>query len=254
MPEQKPRWMRSEEKSELTAIPLLQILSGIYASKTLGAAVELDLFTKIADSGVTFEEVAGMLDLELRPAEMLVSGCAALGLLEQRDGHFYNSVLSEKYLIAGKPEYFGPMVLMANRRVYEPWLRLTEALKTNHALTWADQPGLFQTLASNSDEQRMFIQGMHAISLQSGTSMAQALDLSNYRLLMDVGGGSGAYCIEAIRHCPTLRAIVFDLPSALEVAHQNIGRSWFLRIASRRYLVISFRKSYRKDRISYCYR
>jgi len=227
MSEQKPVWMQSEETSELTAIPLLQILSGIYASKTLGAAVELDLFTKIAESGATCEEVAGMLDLELRPAEMLVSGCAALGLLERRDGRFYNSALSEKYLIAGKPEYFGPMVLMTNRRVYEPWLRLTEALKTNHALTWGDQPGLFQTLSSNSDEQRMFIQGMHAVSLRSGTSMAKALDLSKYRCLMDVGGGSGAYCIEAVRHCPMLRAVVFDLPSALEVAHQKIEEAGF---------------------------
>ena len=219
---QQPPWMGAEEQSELTAVPLLQILSGIYASKTLGAAVELELFTKLADSGATFEDVARMLGLELRPAEMLVSGCTALGLLEQRDGRFYNSALSQKYLIAEKPEYFGPIILMANQRVYEPWLRLTEALRTNHALTWENREGLFETLASDAEQQRMFIQGMHAISLQSGTSMAQAMDLSHYRLMMDVGGGSGAYCIEAVRHCPTLRAILFDLPPALEVARQYI--------------------------------
>lgn len=221
-------WMQSEETSDLTAIPLFQILSGIYASKTLGAAVELNLFTKIAESGATFEEVAAMLDLELRPAEMLVSGCAALGLLERREGRFYNSALSEKYLIAGKPEYFGSMVLMANQRVYQPWLRLTDALKTNRALTWGDKPGLFEALSSNPDQQQMFTQGMHAVSLRSGTSMANALDLSKYRCLMDVGGASGAFCIEAVRHCPTLRAIVFDLPSALEVAHQKIDEAGFL--------------------------
>ena len=223
MSEQQPPWMGSKEKSELTAVPILQILSGIYASKTLGSAVELELFTKLADSGATFEEVARMLDLELRPAEMLVSGCAALGLLEQRDGRFYNSALSKKYLISGNPESFGPIILMANQRVYEPWLRLTEALRTNHALTWDNGAGLFQTLASDSDQQRLFIQGMHAISLQSGIAMAQAIDLSHYRLLLDVGGGSGAYCIEAARHCPTLRSILFDLPSALEVARQKIA-------------------------------
>ncbi|GJL59944.1 MAG: O-methyltransferase [Nitrospirales bacterium] len=227
MAEQKPVWMQSEETSELTAIPLLQILSGIYASKTLAAAVEFDLFTKIAETGGTFEEVAAILELELRPVEMLMSGCAALGLLERREGRFYNSALSDTYLIAGKPDYFGPMILMADRRVYEPWLHLTEALKTNRALTWGSQPGLFEALSSNPDEQRMFTRAMHAVSLRSGTSMAKALDLSNYRCLMDVGGGSGAYCIEAVRHCPTLRAVVFDLSSALEVARQNIKEAGF---------------------------
>lgn len=162
----------SDDKTELTAIPLMQILSGLYASKTLAAAIELDLFTKLPESGATFEEVAEMLGLELRPAEMLVSGCAALGLLERRGERFLNSPLSEKFLISGKPEYFGPMVRMVDRRAYGPWLRVTEALKTNRALTWGDQPGLFESLSSNPEEQRQFTQAMHALSLGSGTALA----------------------------------------------------------------------------------
>ena len=217
----------SDDKSELTAIPLMQILSGLYASKTLAGAVELDLFTKLPKSGATFEEVAEMLVLELRPAEMLVSGCAALGLLERRGERWFNSPLSEQFLVAGKPEYFGPMIRMADRRAYGPWLRITEALKTNCALTWGDQPGLFESLSSAPEEQRKFTAAMHALSLRSGTALAKAVDLSKYRRMMDVGGGSGAYCIEAVRQFPHLRAVVFDLPIALEVATQNIAEAGF---------------------------
>lgn len=53
------------------------------------------------------------------------------------------------------------------------------------------------------------------------------MDLSKYRRVMDVGGGSGAYCIEAVRHFPHLRAAVFDLPIALEVASRNIAEAGF---------------------------
>ncbi|MDX1411776.1 MAG: methyltransferase [Nitrospirales bacterium] len=225
MPLHQPSRPQSDDKSELTAIPLMQILSGLYASKTLAAAVEFDLFTKIPDSGVTFKEVAEMLGLELRPAEMLVSGCAALGLLECRGGRFFNSPLSDNYLIAGKPEFFGPMVRMVDRRAYGPWLRVTEALKTNRALTWGDQAGLFESLSSNPEEQKKFTQAMHALSLRSGTALANAVDLSRYRKMLDVGGGSGAYCIEATRKFPHLRAAVFDLPIALEVASQYIAEA-----------------------------
>ena len=210
---------------ELTAIPLMQMISGFWASKTLATAVELDLFTQLSGRGVDIRELSQLLQIHPRPAEMLLSGCASLGLLEKRGERYYNSPLSEEFLVRGKPYYFGGVITLLDRRLYLPWNRLPEAIKTNRAQTWGDQPGIFEAMSANPEEQRIFTEGMHSFSVQSGEAVAAAFDFLPYAHLLDVGGGSGAYCIEAARRYPHLRATVFDLPAALEIAREKIAEA-----------------------------
>jgi len=212
---------------ELTPIPLMQIISGFWASKTLATAVELDLFTQLSGRGVDIHELRQLLEIDPRPAEMLLSGCASLGLLEKRGERYYNSPLSEEFLVRGKPYYFGGVITLLDRRRYLPWNRLPEAIKTNRAQTWGDQQGIFEAISANPEEQRIFTEGMHSFSVQSGEAVAAAFDFLPYAHLLDVGGGSGAYCIEAARRYPHLRATVFDLPAALEIAREKIAEAGF---------------------------
>ena len=213
--------------SKITPIPLMQIISGFWVSKTLAASVELDLFSKLSGRGVDVMELTQILGLHPRPAEMLLSGCTALGLLEKREGRYHNSPLSDEFLVRGKPYYFGGFVSMLDKRLYIPWNKLTEALKMNRAQTWEEQSDLFELLSANPEEQRIFTEAMHSFSVQSGKALAEAFNFSPFKRLLDVGGGSGAYCIEAARRYPDLRAVVFDLPAALEIAREKIADEEF---------------------------
>jgi len=179
-------------------------------------------------------DLTQLVGLHPRPAEMLLSGCAALGLLEQRQGRYYNSPLAEEFLVQGKPYYFGGVITMLDKRLYAPWSRLTDALRHNRAQTWGDRPGLFEAISANPEEQRIFTEAMHSFGVQSGKAVAASFDFSRYRQLLDVGGGSGAYCIEAARCYPHLLAVVFDIPPALEVAKEKIAQAGFAhRISTR---------------------
>ncbi|WP_245436444.1 methyltransferase family protein [Mesorhizobium tamadayense] len=89
----------------------MALSTGFWAFKTLAAAHELDLFSRLAGgAGITVAGLAEALGLHQRPAEMLLTGCAALGLLEKSDGRYRNTPLSETYLVRGKPYYFGGFV------------------------------------------------------------------------------------------------------------------------------------------------
>jgi hypothetical protein len=91
-----------------SAVPLMALSTGFWAFKTLAAAHELDLFSHLSGSGgTTVAELVEVLGLHPRPAEMLLTGCAALGLLEKTHGRYRNTPLSETYLVRGKPYYFG---------------------------------------------------------------------------------------------------------------------------------------------------
>ena len=175
-----------------TAAPLMQVVAGFWASKTLAAAVELDLFTRLSGNPVTVDQLCETLEIQPRPAEMLLSGCAALGLLETVDGRFANSPLAEQYLVRGRPYYFGGVVTMLDRRLYLPWDRLAEAIKTNRAQTWGDQPGLFEAISANPEEQRIFTEVMPTRRILARRASARPFDSSPYGKLADASGSSAA--------------------------------------------------------------
>lgn len=214
---------RLTNENDKPTIYLMEIASGFWASKTLATAVELELFNHIPQEGININGVSEKLNIPFRPAEMLLIGCASLGLLLKKDSLYYNSSLTEEYLVKGKPYYFGGVVTMMDQREYIPWSRLTEAVKKNERQSGkGGAVGLFEDVTVDSNEQRIFTEAMHSWSIQSGRELVDKVDFSKYKKLLDVGGGSGAYCIEISKKYPTIQAAVFDLPFALKITEEKI--------------------------------
>ena len=109
---------------------------------------------------------------------------------------------------------------------YLPWHRVVEALKTDRRVWFEDQTRDWaQSVAQTAEQQRVFTEAMHSISIQSGKAVAQAFDFSKRKQLLDVGGGSGAYCIEAVRRYPRFNAVLFDTTPVLEIAKRKIAEA-----------------------------
>jgi 2-polyprenyl-3-methyl-5-hydroxy-6-metoxy-1,4-benzoquinol methylase len=201
----------------------MQLATGFWASKTLAAAHELDLFSYLSGTtGTTTPGIAAALAIEERPAEMLLTGCTALGLLDKHDGRYVNSPLAEEFLVRGKPDYFGGWVEMLDQRLYPGWGRLTEAIRTNRPTTW--DPDRQSSLFEGEDPHLLsvFWEAMHALSTFTARDLGRALDLSGARRLLDVGGGSGAFDIELCRLYPSLTATVYELPKVCDIAADKI--------------------------------
>lgn len=204
----------------------MALSTGFWAFKTLAAAHELDLFNHLAGRpGTTAGELAQALGLHPRPAEMLLTGCAALGLLEKADGRYRNTPLSEAYLVRGKPYYFGGFVQMADKRLYAGWDNLAEALRTNRPTTW--DPAVQSSMFEGEDPMMLatFWEAMHSLSTMTARQLGEAVDLNHFRRLLDIGGGSGAYDIELCKQYGELRATVFDLPHVAAIAAGKIAEA-----------------------------
>jgi predicted O-methyltransferase YrrM len=207
-----------------SAVPLMALSTGFWAFKTLAAAHDLDLFSLLAGgSSTTPDELAQALGLHPRPAEMLLTGCAALGLLEKANGRYRNTPLSEAYLVRGKPSYFGGFVQMADKRLYAGWGKLAEALRTNRPTTW--DPAQQSSLFDREDPAMLafFWEAMHSLSTMTARKLCEAVDFRRFHRLLDIGGGSGAYDIEICKAFGGLRATVLDLPHVADIAAEKIA-------------------------------
>lgn len=215
--------MNTHADRALSPIPLMQLATGFWAFKTLATAHELELFSRLSGTpGTTVGELAEMLTIEERPAEMLLTGCAALGLLVKNDDRYANSPLAEEFLVPGKPYYFGGWVQMLDQRLYPGWGRLSEAVRTNRPTTW--DPTQRSSLFDGEDPRLLavFWEAMHSLSTFTARELGRTIDLSGAGSLLDVGGGSAAYDIEWCRLYPDLTATVYELPTVAGIAAEKV--------------------------------
>jgi ubiquinone/menaquinone biosynthesis C-methylase UbiE len=202
----------STSESELPPLSgLMQLTTGLWASQTLAAAEGLDLFTFLSGGpGATVAEVAAEVGIAGRPAEIVLTACAALGLLTRDGDRYRNSPTAEEYLVRGKQYYFGDYVRMQREYGYPGWMRVSDAIKANapSRVTSNEQDGIFEA----GTRPRVFWDGLYPLSALTARVLAASVDFGAATSLLDVGGGNAAFAVELCRRYPDLRVTVFDLP------------------------------------------
>lgn len=195
---------------------LMEMSTAYWSAQTLLTANRLGLFAALSGARKALEEVSRELGIHPRPARLFLRACVGLGLLEEDDGRFYNSALTEAFLVPGKPQYLGNAIRYSDN-LYATWGKLGQALAENCPPMAADE-----YLGKDPGKTRDFVYGMHNRALGVGQAMVHLVDLSGRRLMLDVGGGPGTYSALFALRFPELRARVLDLPDVVEIAGEIV--------------------------------
>ncbi|OLC87058.1 MAG: hypothetical protein AUJ08_01180 [Thaumarchaeota archaeon 13_1_40CM_3_50_5] len=219
--------------SNISPEPIFQMITGFWVSKALMAAVELEVFTKISGKQVTLQQLQDILEMEQRPTDVFATSLASLGLLKvtTENGRrlYSNSALADLFLDKNKSSYMGDIVTMFDKRLYKGWDKLVLALKTNKPVS-AEEGGGAETIFDQAkskekiEEIKKFTHSMHGVSIGPAMALAKSFDFSKYRKMVDIGGGSGVYCIEVVKRNPNISAVVLDLEPVCQVAQEYIGK------------------------------
>jgi hypothetical protein len=205
-------------RKKVDTVRLQNLSYGHKQSAALRAAIELELFTCISQGASSISEIACGIGVSLLNAERIVVACTALGLLEKEADCYQNALDVERFLVKGKMTYIGPWLLF-NGLDFERWKNLAEIMKSD------DPPrvlGLYELL--NEDTARVYHEATYTVGLGAGMLFGRDVDLSKRSLVLDLGGGSGAYCIAAVKKYPHLKAIVFDFEPVCKIAQGFIAQ------------------------------
>lgn len=207
--------------TEATALHALGL--GFMAARTLAVALEFQLFTHLAGGTTPLPQVATALGLSERAAARLLYACAALGLVQASPQGFQNTPLTEKYLVAGQPTFIGSYLQMFDALGYHRWEQLSTALRQDAPVDELQHP--YQYLDTDADAARNFLAAQHAGSVSLGRALARRIDFRPFRCLLDLGGGSGTYTVEILRHYPHLQAVIFDFPEVCRLADEMMRQA-----------------------------
>jgi hypothetical protein len=203
-----------QQAAEVTPDAILQLGLGFWGSKTLLSAVELGVFTVLADAGpLDGDALRDRLGLHPRSAADFFDALVALGMLDRTDGRYANTQATELFLDRAKPSYVGGLLEMANARLYPFWASLTEGLQTgapqNEAKVGED---FFATLYADPARLAQFAAAMSSLSAPVGQAIAAKFPWRDHDSVIDVGCAEGAAVAQIALAHEHLTGGGFDLP------------------------------------------
>lgn len=204
---------------------IMQVALGFWSSKTLLSAIEMGLFTELANGAEDLPTLSGRLGLHPRSSRDFLDALVALGFLERRDGKYSNTPSTDYFLDRKKPSYIGGMLEMANHRLYPFWGNLTEALRTGELQNEAKGGGesLFTALYADPERLKGFLKAMTGLSSGANRAIARQFPWKNYKTAADIGTAQGDLVVQVALANPHISGIGFDLAEIAPVFEEYVS-------------------------------
>jgi hypothetical protein len=214
---------------------LFEIGSAYRQAKVLLSAVELGVFSVLANGPLDATGLADRIHIHERGARDFFDALVAIGLLTRDDkGQYSNTAESNHYLDPAKPTYLGASFDQYNRREYALWGSLTQALQTGNPAAETQGQDHFGSLYDDAARFQTFVSAMTSGSLLAAKAIARQFPWENYKTVCDVGTAQGCLPVQVALMHPHIDGIGFDLPglrSAFEDYALQCGVADRLRFA-----------------------
>jgi hypothetical protein len=151
--------------------------------------------------------------------EKLLIACAAMELVARVEGGWRLTERGAATMLPEAPLYQGNAIAHS-ADVWGFWNDLEQRVRDveGGSSFSAEGPG-------RKHAQRDFILAMHNMAMAGrAAELAEKVDLTGRRALVDVGGGPGTYTIALCQRNPGLRGTILDLPETVAIAREVIAR------------------------------
>ncbi len=184
------------------------LADGVFAGMAMLAGMKLDVFTQLNNGPLTTQEIADEIEVPLRQLGPLLYALVESGLLLVENDRFSNTGEAARFLVKGSPGYVGDIHQTWSRR-WAGLVKLADSIKSDSPQARID----FSTMSPQELEN--LYSGSYAAARAAGKGLTERFDLTTYRRLVDVAGGSGGVAIGITDSCPNIQATVVDLPSTI---------------------------------------
>ena len=203
----------ADKKQELLAT-IQRLQHAFWESRVLLSAVELDIFSALADGADTAATAAIHVRAAPRAIARLLDALVVLGILSRDGDRYVLDAAAADLLVPGGNDYQGGLRHAAN--LWNAWSTLTDAVRAGTSVKPRREG------AARAAHTENFIAAMQSIGTHRAAMIVGTIDLTGVRRVLDVGGASGAYAMEFVRQGDGLRSAVFDLPGVLPLTRRYL--------------------------------
>jgi predicted metal-binding protein/SAM-dependent methyltransferase len=202
---------------------LEDLATGYWFSEALFTAVEMNLFSLIGAEGTTIDELSRALDANLHGLKRFLHALEKMGLVTNDGPLYFNTKLSDDYLVCGKELYQGDSILW-RKELRARWQGMEDCLKAGGRAAYAgrDEPD------ARIKRIQKYIGAMDSIAKVKARELITFFaDRPITGAILDVGAGSGAIAAAFLDLFPQTSAVFLDLADVLERTRELLAHRKF---------------------------
>ena len=216
-----------------TADDVSFLMDAYVTSAALNAALELGLFWLLAEEPLGAQDVAQALGIPLNRCRLWLQLLSTTGLIERGANGYAPSPTGQTAILDACSRDTWAYLAGDARDRYPAILDLAQQIREPGS-TWEAQglaaPDYLAQMVESPERARRFTRLLYEIHFPLAESLAECLDLSGVKRMMDLGGGSGVMSLALLRRCPGLTALVVDIANVCaagrEIAAEQSMEAW----------------------------
>lgn len=211
--------MTTHAQPQVDPQPIWQAMTAFQVSAAYKTAVELELFTKIAEGHTSVAQLAEACGAVERGIRILADTLTVVGFLTKTDAEYGLTDVSATFLDKRLPSYLGGaaefIMSAAQRRGFED---LTNAVKNGGSQVKGDA-----SMDPNSEMWVTFAKAMMPLMYPAASALASNVGFEKDRKfkVLDIAAGHGLFGIMVAQQYPNAEVHAVDWPNVLEVANEN---------------------------------
>jgi hypothetical protein len=202
------------------------------ASRCVIAAERFQVFRKLHGRELSAADIARRTGIRGRHCESFLDFLVLLGLLKKTKNLYRNSPLAIRHFIQERSIEWTRLWSAECAKDFEAFTVLEDAISSGkdwRRILGKERKPDYRLLQEDSKWARDFTYALYDLNKPTAEILAANLDLSHYRSLLDVGGGSGVMSIALTRAHPDLKACVLDFEFVCAATREIIRKERMTR-------------------------
>ena len=198
---------------------IFETLCAFQQTEALKGAVELDIFTHIAEGASSVAEIAKRAQASERGIRILCDFLTIQGFLAKTDGRYSNSPTAEMFLNKRSPAYIGSMAtFLAHPGLMECFHDMAGSVRKGGTVSKG-------TLAPEDPVWVVFARAMAPFMAMMAEMVAKIVALPGAaQRVLDISAGHGLYGLMVAKANPSAQIYASDWANVLEVARENAAK------------------------------
>ena len=217
---------------------VLELLHGGQLAASLGAALELGLFTLIDERPMRVDEVSRLLDIPLGRCERWLETLRSAGIVDRSRAGYAPATWTRSAILDTYSEDTWAFLALEAREAMARLVDLPRRLRshtpdggtqTNGTQTNGTQtngapalPAYVRLMSADPARARRFTRMLCELHAPLAVRLASALPLDGVACLLDVGGGSGVVSMSVARRHPDIAITVVDIPNVCAAGREIV--------------------------------
>lgn len=218
-----PRSRHLEVSKSVMTNDLGSLIHGYWVSQAVYVAAKLGLADKLAAGPRSVDDLAAETGCHAASLFRLLRALASVGVFREHEPQRFGLSPQAERLRTDAPLSLRAVAIMMGEEHYRAWGELLHSVRTGeNAFRHVYGRPVFEFLADHPEQAAIFDAAMTGIHGREIEPMLAAYDFSSFGTLADIGGGNGTVLSALLRHVPSLRGVLFDLPHVVDRARQTM--------------------------------